>query len=374
MVPATMTLRLLRRKKRKTALVLSGGGITAAAYEIGCLAALDERLGSQFANTFFDIYVGVSAGSIIAAMVASQVPAGKLYAAIAEDQRCRLNFKRGDIYRFDGWSFLGACWGAMRDVVATTYTPGPSWRDLSLSEFLYRLQEQLPSGLFSLTPLRDYLAEIFRREGIADDFARLAREFYVPAIDLDRGRRVVFGSEGWRHVAISDAVPASCAVPTFFRPYEINGRHYIDGATAGNTPIDVAIEHGAELVVVVNPLVPFDNDPEQHGSPLPSSKTVASVSEMGVSFIGEQSSRISSRERFEATLVLCRRAHPDVEIVVFEPSCNDSLMFLRNPMSFQRRRQVMEYAHQVTLETLDARADWYQDRFDGHGHPRAAAS
>ncbi|MBI1813724.1 MAG: patatin-like phospholipase family protein [Deltaproteobacteria bacterium] len=369
-----MTLRSLRRKKRKTALVLSGGGITAAAYEIGCLAALDQRLGSQFANTFFDIYIGVSAGAIIAAMVASQVPAGKLYAAIAEEQQCLLNFKRGDIYRFDGWSFLGACWGAIRDVVTTSYTPGPSWRDLSFSEFLYRLQEQLPSGLFSLTPLRDYLAEIFRCEGIADDFVRLAREFYVPAIDLDRGRRVVFGSEGWRHVAISDAVPASCAVPAFFRPYEINGRHYIDGATAGNTPIDVAIEHGAELVVVVNPLVPFDNDPEQPGSSEPSPKAVTSVSEMGVSCIGEQSSRISSRERFEAALVLCRRAHPDVEIVVFEPSCTDSLMLLRSPMSFQRRRHVMEYAHQVTLETIDARAEWYQDRFDGHGHPRAAAS
>ena len=98
------------------------------------------------------------------------------------------------------------------------------------------------------------------------------------------------------------------------------------------------------------------------------------MSQLGVGLIGEQSNRIGSRGQFEATLALCRRAHPEVEIVVFEPSRSDTVLFLQSPMSFQRRRRVMEYASQLTLQTFDARAEWYHHLFDGYGSARALAS
>src|ERR1700704_2260492 len=57
----------------KTALVLASGGITGVAYEVGALRALDLILTNRTVNDF-DIYVGTSAGAVVAASMASGVP------------------------------------------------------------------------------------------------------------------------------------------------------------------------------------------------------------------------------------------------------------------------------------------------------------
>ncbi|MEX0880456.1 MAG: patatin-like phospholipase family protein, partial [Thermoanaerobaculia bacterium] len=48
------------------ALVLGGGGILGAAYEIGALAAWEEQRGSGSIYRDFDIFVGTSAGAFVA--------------------------------------------------------------------------------------------------------------------------------------------------------------------------------------------------------------------------------------------------------------------------------------------------------------------
>ena len=61
------TPRRRRRKASKTALVLGGGGFTGAVYEIGALRALDLLSVNRSVNQF-DVYVGTSAGALIAAL------------------------------------------------------------------------------------------------------------------------------------------------------------------------------------------------------------------------------------------------------------------------------------------------------------------
>src|SRR5207248_334319 len=61
-----------RRRRSRTALVLGGGGFTGGVYEIGALRALDLLAVNKTVNQF-DVYVGTSAGSFIAAMVANGV-------------------------------------------------------------------------------------------------------------------------------------------------------------------------------------------------------------------------------------------------------------------------------------------------------------
>src|SRR5438046_6245323 len=61
-----------RRQPSKTALVLGGGGFTGGVYEIGALRALDLLTVNRTINDF-DIYVGTSAGSFVASLVANGV-------------------------------------------------------------------------------------------------------------------------------------------------------------------------------------------------------------------------------------------------------------------------------------------------------------
>ena len=57
-------------RRRKAALALAGGGPLGAVYEIGVLMALSEAL-DGFDFNELDAYVGVSAGSFIAAGLAN---------------------------------------------------------------------------------------------------------------------------------------------------------------------------------------------------------------------------------------------------------------------------------------------------------------
>src|SRR5436853_408020 len=61
-----------RRRRSRTALVLGGGGFTGGVYEIGALRALDLLAVNKTVNQF-DVYVGTSAGSFVAALAANGV-------------------------------------------------------------------------------------------------------------------------------------------------------------------------------------------------------------------------------------------------------------------------------------------------------------
>src|SRR3982750_3611801 len=70
--PKAKSARPRRRRSSKTALVLGGGGFTGGVYEIGALRALDLLTVNKSINDF-DIYVGTSAGSLIAAFAANGI-------------------------------------------------------------------------------------------------------------------------------------------------------------------------------------------------------------------------------------------------------------------------------------------------------------
>src|SRR5206468_7224651 len=61
-----------RGRRSRTALVLGGGGVTGGVYEIGALRALDLLAVNRTVNEF-DVYVGTSAGSFVASLVANGV-------------------------------------------------------------------------------------------------------------------------------------------------------------------------------------------------------------------------------------------------------------------------------------------------------------
>jgi predicted acylesterase/phospholipase RssA len=64
-------------KRSKVALVCAGGGVTGAVWEIGALRALDEMLDRSVLD--LDLYVGVSGGAFVSALLAAGVSPLELY-------------------------------------------------------------------------------------------------------------------------------------------------------------------------------------------------------------------------------------------------------------------------------------------------------
>src|SRR5690606_6310250 len=125
------------------------------------------------------------------------------------------------------------------------------------------LASALPTGLYRDTGIKRYVREVLSVPDRTDDFRELACELYLTASVLVTHERYIMGEGEWADVPISRAVAASGALPFVYEPVEIKGREFIDGGILSTTNIDVAIERGAEFVVVINPLVPYVNDFEK---------------------------------------------------------------------------------------------------------------
>src|SRR6058998_982414 len=79
-----------RSPRPRYALALAGGGVIGGMYEVGAMTALEERLNGS--GRGFDVYVGCSAGSVVAALLASGIRAHEIYHILEQDLPDPLNF------------------------------------------------------------------------------------------------------------------------------------------------------------------------------------------------------------------------------------------------------------------------------------------
>src|ERR671931_2627112 len=97
-----------RQRRSKSALVLGGGGFTGAVYEIGALRAFDLLSVNRTVNQF-DVYVGTSAGSFVAALTANGVTPEEMMRVV--NQQVPTPFKdvdRGTLMRPNALEFARA--------------------------------------------------------------------------------------------------------------------------------------------------------------------------------------------------------------------------------------------------------------------------
>ncbi len=291
------------RSPRRIGLALAGGGVVGGMYEVGAMAALEERLNG--AGRGFDLYVGCSAGSVVASLLASGIRAGEIYRILDEDLADPLNFRRNAVFAPDAFHRAVGRFGKM--VWAFGKNAVSAWRT-SIPDMIARAERDLPTGFFNLTALETFIHGAFASRGLSDTFAALPRRLLIPAIDLDRAERVVFGRNGLAHVPISQAVAASSSIPGFFEPYVIDGRDYVDGGVGFVGHADLAAEDGMETVLVVNPLVPslFTGDS-------------ATIRGRGLYSIMEQTSRIYSQNLLSLGLDVVAKRYPRTEFFLLEP-------------------------------------------------------
>lgn len=346
----------------KRALVLVGGGITGAMYEFGCLRAVDDFFQGDFSSLDFDLYIGTSAGAVVGMLMANGVSPASVMDIIATSQKHPLNFRAEDIFHFD-WENFRRSLGRSLVMLPAVYRYYRKHRTpLSLQSLLGLLQENLPSGLFSMRDYIRYLDSLIRQMGLATSFRGLKKELYVPAIALDRPMRTVFGDEGSRDVPISRAIAASSALPFYFEPVSIDGVDYVDGGTAQLAHVDIAINKGADRILVLNPIVPIQND--QSRVCIPSfAGGCARIAEKGISHVWDQAARINSHEKLEMILARLRVSHPWARIVLVEPEATDTVLFTQHILSYASRVQILDYGYRSTRAFLRDRGEEMRQLF-----------
>lgn len=93
----------------RTALVLAGGGVSGAVYEIGALRAIDDLLVNRTVNDF-DIYVGTSAGALVAAFLANGVSSTDLMRVVSDAHPLARSPKRNTCSTSTPAKRCGAAW------------------------------------------------------------------------------------------------------------------------------------------------------------------------------------------------------------------------------------------------------------------------
>ncbi len=349
-----------RSGQPRIALALAGGGPLGAIYEIGALCALDEALdGIDF--THLDHYVGVSAGSFIAAALANGIGPHELCKSfIDNDQPAGVGVDTSD--RFDPAWLTRPAWSefARRGIMLPGLLGAALWRAVvqrkTLVSALELLGPALPTGIFASEEVHNQLATMFSKPGRTNDFRQLASRLTLVATNLNSGEAAPFGQPGWNHVPISHAVQASAALPGLFPPVEIDDQYYVDGALKKTLHATVALEEGVDLLLCLNPLVPFDANSAmpsvmQRGLPLKHQR-IPSIVDGGLPGVLSQTFRSMIHSRMELGMKHYERTYPDTDIILIEPDNRDPELYLANTFSYSQRRAFAEHAYQQTRHML----------------------
>jgi NTE family protein len=202
-------------------LVLGGGGVTGVAWETGLLLGLAEA-GLDLARA--DVFIGTSAGSVVAAQLTSGLSLDQLYAT-------QVAGESGEIAaRMSGAALV-------RFMVAMAWPGDPQRARARLGHAALRAKT---------VPEVERRAVITRRLP-KHDWPQ--QRLLITAVNANTGATVVFERDSG--VSLVDAVAASCAVPLVWPPITINGQRYIDGGVRSVANIDLA--KGCERVVVIAP-------------------------------------------------------------------------------------------------------------------------
>jgi predicted acylesterase/phospholipase RssA len=312
-------------------------------YQIGVLAALEDAVDGIEAHDF-DLYVAASSGSSVAAALAGGRSIQRIYRAILDPADDYFPLERKHLLKTDiaewrrtivsGASALRQ--GASSLVARVPTKPAELWEELD------RFNDSLPAGFFSLDGFERFLEDFFVRRDVPNTFSAMPKALRIVAHDLDSGTEVQFGAPGFDHVPVTRACIASMALPPLFSPVRIGSRHYIDAGSAQVAHIDAAVEQGADVVIVINPMVPIvaQDVPTGHG-PRPS------LRDKGMLWVLSQALRISVHKLMQEACARTAREH-GAAVVLIEPDPTDGILFTHNPASFSARRAILEYAYRST--------------------------
>jgi NTE family protein len=216
-------------------LVLGGGGITGASYHLAALLAINMATGWHPNDA--EVIVGTSAGSFVAATVRAGDLSIDSIVRPHEGREQVAERIRNQLYQRQRPS--GVIRWVRRGLLPGLRKPGVT---LILGT----------PALYHAGGIADWVDE--QTGPVADEWPD--RATVIVAFDIEANTRVAFGTENAPDVALKDAVAASSAVPVIFNPYQIDGRHYVDGGVVSGTHADLLLgnDEPLDLVLVLAPM------------------------------------------------------------------------------------------------------------------------
>jgi predicted acylesterase/phospholipase RssA len=347
--------------KPRIGLALAGGGPLGAIYEIGALCALDEAIPALDLNAM-DGYVGVSAGGFVAAGLANGLTPRQLCTAFIENEGPADDIVRPSVFIRPALAEYARRLASLPAVLARAGY-GFAVQGRPLLAALEQLGRVLPTGLFANAPLERQMRRLLSAPGRHNDFRSLlaerGRRLVLVATDLDSGEAAPFGLAGWDSVPISEAVAASAALPGLFPPVQLNGPHgprwYVDGALKKTLHARVLLDMGLDLVLCLNPLVPFDATHARHRVLAQGEDRIPHLVDGGLPVVLSQTFRTLIHSRLELGMKGYESSHPGTDILLFEPDHRDGALFLANTFGYGQRRALAEHAYQRTRADLRSR-------------------
>jgi len=232
--------RLGRVMQTPDVLVLGGGGILGEAWMSAVLAGLDEAKGLNVREC--GSYVGTSAGSIVAASLVAGLPPGSRIGVPPASPPVTPGESGEHV------NALRHAFGAAAEFAGAAAAPLASLAFASTTGGGALIRRTL---LRRVTPGSRSLAELGRM--MEQSGVRWDGRLRIVAVELETGRRVVFGAPGAPEISVAKAVQASCAIPGVFRPVLVGGQSYVDGGVWSPTNLDTAEGTGGEQVLCLNP-------------------------------------------------------------------------------------------------------------------------
>lgn len=371
-------------EKKRLALVLSGGGIKAAAFHIGVCIALREK-GFRFAGgsaeaveekyasdaLTFKTYVGSSAGAVVSTFLAAGYSIDAVVEAFTQGNgfASLMRFDKGGGYlrpiRYRDIFSLNVGWQGAADYLTDLFRKKPAisggWEVLIKRGFKM-------NGLFSTRNLERYIRTAVFPE---NKFQALGVQLYIVATQLNHSRKVIFGNfpetiksrdiKYANYGLVSDAVAASAALPPFFAPYGIKNEagkqiYFFDGEIRDTLSTHVAAENGSDLVISSYSIQPYHYHSEmgslhEYGIPMIFNQALYQVVQQKIErhirhqrdvramikavdgYLKEAQIANEHREKLIEILLQRTNFNPQVDYIYIHPSPYDYEMFFYDHFS-----------------------------------------
>ncbi len=215
-------------KRRPVIGLAMGGGAAIALSEVGTLQWLNEH------RIPIDVIAGTSMGSILAALYSTGKTPEEMKGVLTGDSVAR-------VFR------IGAAYSNLSFNRREESREVPNAINIGLKHGV-----SLRNSLLTDTGLNDLLDKEFLNYNDQTDFNNLPIPFRCQATDLTAAKTVTFARG-----SLPDAVRASASIPGVFRPFQMDGHEYVDGAILENLPTpDVKAMNANVIIAISLPLEP----------------------------------------------------------------------------------------------------------------------